>query len=641
MFDRIEHDFVRAWARRDPMRAVELGWTHPYDGRLPDAGVRGVTEDLRLLKHARAQLARVNVGRLPPPRALDAAMMERMLDDRRFELETARLWASAPPAPRLIGESLYQILSRNYAPLKMRMRRIMARLEQLPRAVEQSKSRLKRPDKILIENELETITRLPAFFHNLKEIARLNLQATPLNRLAKLVHQLQNTIEKYYSWLIIDVLSDCPPDHALAPPIYAGLMQQRGIPLTAEAMLRRVEGELARLKGRLREMGRRMKRRIPLEDLRDRLKANHPADFDGVLKYVREEVARTREFVERSGFATLPPREALYVVEMPTYLRHLLPRARTGPAARIENRVEGYLMVSPGDCDSDRLKEFNYSAMTGMAIREGYPGRHLAQAYAETHPSMIRRLYRAPETVQGWICYAEERLREMGYDDTPQGTFLYTLELIARATRALIDLKIHAGQMTAPEAVNRLIDEVGMDRVVAEAEVRWILSTPTAALEPIWGLEQFRRLRQETRDRLKGHLEDRAFHDAILSAGALPFELLRRHLEATLKPPAPAPKVKPEPKPAPRAKPRPKPRPKARPKPRRKPRPRPRPRVRPKPRRKPRPKPRPKARPKPRRKPRPKPRPKHRPKPAKRPRPKPRPKRRRAPPRRSKRSRRR
>jgi uncharacterized protein (DUF885 family) len=75
----------------------------------------------------------------------------------------------------------------------------------------------------------------------------------------------------------------------------------------------------------------------------------------------------------------------------------------------------------------------------------------------------------------------------MGYDETPQGHFLYALNQISRAARALIDLELHAGKMTVPEAVNLLIDEVGMDRIVAEAEVRGILIAPAESLSALYG----------------------------------------------------------------------------------------------------------------------------------------------------------
>lgn len=554
-FDRLERTFTRAWVRRDPLRAVDAGLTSGFDGRVPDAGAACIEDEIKLLKRTQQQLDRINVEKLPEPRRQDADLLRRMLEHKIVELDVVRQWESIPVAPRLIGECLYQLVVRNYAPLKLRLRRIMTRIDQLPKMIEQSKSRLRRPVKVLIENELETITRLPAFFHNLKEIGRLNLQETPMNAMARQVYQLQNNVEQYYNWLIIEVLSGCPSDYAIPPAHYAALMKARGLTVSPDAMLRRTNEELERLRHRLREQGRRLKRRIPLEDLRDRLKSSHPNDFDGVLKYLRDQVNRTRDFVARSGFATLPAKENLYVVEMPTYLRHTLPLSHTAPPCFVDGKIEGYFMVSPGDCDSSRLKEFSFPALAGMTIREGYPGRHLQQAIAGRHASLIRRLYQAPETARGWMFYSEERMREMGYDDSPQGHFLFTLEQISRAVRAVIDLRIHAGRMSVQEAVNLLIDEVGMDRIVAEAEVRRILITPTESLDAVHGIERFRELRQETKARLKAGFDERAFHDTILGAGALSMPVLRRHLSETLK----APKVEPKPKPprkGPKAKPR-------------------------------------------------------------------------------------
>ena len=69
----------------------------------------------------------------------------------------------------------------------------------------------------------------------------------------------------------------------------------------------------------------------------------------------------------------------------------------------------------------------------------------------------------------------------------------------------------------------------------------------------------------------KAGFDERAFHDAILTSGALPMPVLRRHLQEKLKPVPPPPKpknapaekkLKPAPKrkkPAPRKKPKPRP----------------------------------------------------------------------------------
>jgi len=54
-----------------------------------------------------------------------------------------RYWETQPEAPTVLGQSIFQILSRNYAPLGQRMRAIMKRLEKMPKYIDQSRSRLR------------------------------------------------------------------------------------------------------------------------------------------------------------------------------------------------------------------------------------------------------------------------------------------------------------------------------------------------------------------------------------------------------------------------------------------------------------------------------------------------------------------
>src|ERR1043165_5901251 len=54
--------------------------------------------------------------------------------------------------------------------------------------------------------------------------------------------------------------------------------------------------------GRSRRRSRASKRKVPSEDVRDLLKQQHPENFDGVLRFVRDSVGKSRQFTNRSKF---------------------------------------------------------------------------------------------------------------------------------------------------------------------------------------------------------------------------------------------------------------------------------------------------------------------------------------------------
>ncbi len=529
--EKLEKDFCKEWVRRHPLLGTALGLHGEFDALMPDGSIEKELDDHKFLHRTLSEFEKIEAGRLPPGKAVERDLAIHVLKNWIFDREVLRPWESTPEAPQLVGQAVFQILSRNYAPLQHRMRAIMKRLERMPRYIDQSRSKLRAPTKMAVEIELETITRLPGFFNILKDIGREHLPATPQRDLNRLIDHAQNALERYSDWLIVDVLPDCREEHALGEEKFKRLLHVRGIDLSPGQISAAAEAEIPRLQERQRDLGREIRRKSALEDVRDMIKQQHPENFDGVLRYVRESAGKARQFVTRSRFAAFPEGEQLYVIETPSFLRHLLPFGGYWPPAKHEGRMDGYFFVTPGDCDSDKLKEHNYPALANLTVQQGYPGRHLQMAWAARHPSPLRALYEDPATGPGWAVYCEERAKELGYDDTPAARFMQLHASVLAAMRALLDVRISTGRTGCQEAVENLIDRLGMDRVCAEAEVRRYLSSPGAHAAPYWGRDRLRELRRWARDRMEARFGETFFHTALLQSGPIPIPHLRREME--------------------------------------------------------------------------------------------------------------
>ncbi len=528
--EKLEKEFLRDWVRRNPLLGASLGFHDDHDDAMPDGSLDKELDDQKFLRRMLGEFEKIDARRLSPLRAVDRDLAVHALRNWLFDREVVRLWESSPEAPHVMGQAIFQVLSRNYAPLSQRMRSIMKRIERMPKYVDQSRSRLKTPSKMFVEIELETITRLPGFFNILKDIGREHLPPTPQRELNRLIDQAQNALERYSDWLIVDVLPDCRDDYAIGDDRFRRLLQVRGIDASPAQLAAAAESELTRLRERQREVGRAVKRKVPIEDVRDMIKQQHPENFDGVLRFVRESVGKSRQFLTRSKFALLPEGEQLYVIDTPTFLRHRLPTGGYGAPAKFEPKQEGYYYVTPGDCDSDKLKEHNYATLANMTVQQGYPGRHLQMAWAVRHPNVLRSLAEDPAVTFGWAHYCEERVKEVGYDDTPASRFMQLQSSVLSCARVLIDVRLSTGRMTGTQAVEALIDYMGMDRVCAEAEVRRYVSTPGSQLAPFWGRDRYRELRRWAKDEMEGRFSETFFHTAVLQSGLLPFPLLKREL---------------------------------------------------------------------------------------------------------------
>ncbi|OHB77601.1 MAG: hypothetical protein A2Z34_00155 [Planctomycetes bacterium RBG_16_59_8] len=526
---KIESGLFQLLVHEDPVASVNAGLAQggnhvPIGTR--DAEIRRIN----LLKKQRGLLDAVRPSLLPKSRAIDHEALCRFLRRRLFELEEVRLWESSPNVSAVVGASLSQLLLRNYAPLVNRLRSINDRLQQLPKFVQQSMTRLVSPVKIHVETELESLTYLPGFFHRLNDIAREHLPESAFHTLHQACEKLQNALEIYANWLIIDIIPNSRSDYALGSRKYTRLLELMDVREPPAAILRRSSAELQRLRAKLRALARKFKRNATIEEARETIRGQHPAHLDDILKFSREALLKAKQFVVRSNFATLPPEEDLYVVETPHHLRHLTPFTTYLSPAKFEPKRYGYLCVTPGNSENNKLKEHNNGALTSAAVMDGYPGRHLHWLCALSHASASRLLAAAPEAEFAWALYCEERVREYGFEETAPFHFINTLHQARRALLSILDVKLHTGAIEVKEAADLLSRETGMDMLSADSEIRFILLNPGLHTAALRGRESIKALKRQMRQAMKGKFNERFFHDALLSAGFLTGNTLRKEL---------------------------------------------------------------------------------------------------------------
>jgi uncharacterized protein (DUF885 family) len=100
-----------------------------------------------------------------------------------------------------------------------------------------------------------------------------------------------------------------------------------------------------------------------------------------------------------------------------------------------------------------------------------------------------------------------------------------------RCARIQFSLRFHLGEMTPEQCIDYLVEKVGHERENAEAEVRRSFNGsygPLYQLAYMTGALQFRALYSELVR--SGKMSPRAFHDAVLTSGNMPIEMVRARL---------------------------------------------------------------------------------------------------------------
>ena len=122
-------------------------------------------------------------------------------------------------------------------------------------------------------------------------------------------------------------------------------------------------------------------------------------------------------------------------------------------------------------------------------------------------------------------------MTERGFITNPKTRLMQINDVIWRAVRIIVDVKLSRSEMSFDEAANMLMKEASMSREAATSEVRRYTQTPGYALSYLIGKHLVLQLRQEIKQRMGEKYQEKFFHDTILHNGSLPIHLLKKVFE--------------------------------------------------------------------------------------------------------------
>jgi uncharacterized protein (DUF885 family) len=183
----------------------------------------------------------------------------------------------------------------------------------------------------------------------------------------------------------------------------------------------------------------------------------------------------------------------------------------------------GKVYVNTGDFEHRELPEIE-----AIAYHEGVPGHHMQLSIQQEMPDLPPFRQHASYTayIEGWALYAERLGKEIGFYQDPNSDFERLASEQFRASRLVEDTGVHYKRWTREQMVQFFRDhslEAGDD---LQAEVDRYISYPGQALSYKIGQMKFLELRKRAQDQLGDKFDIRAFHDEMLSGGALPLDVL-------------------------------------------------------------------------------------------------------------------
>ena len=510
----------------DPVSASQAG-VAGHDGRLGRYGAATLGPHLAALKALASSLEEAAVDGLEQEIDRTALLNDVRVHVARFERERPQarnpeFWLSH------LMNGLYVLLARHDRSPEHRARALTERLEDIPAFLDDARATLTDPVRVFCETgRLMTA----GGFSLVREAGAAAGPAAGDDRVAAAVRAAGAALETFA--LDLERWSESAGDgFALGE---AGF----NFRLHYEHVLQDTAPELWRYGHRLKEeveadlaaRARRLDGRRPWQEVMARLRQDHPAAAELVPAYAAA-MTKARSFVETRDLAPIPA-GALEVVPTPEFLRPLIPFAAYDSPGAFSTERTGRLYVTVPRAGLDPALEARALGdhcrweVSATALHEGYPGHHLQIMHAQAQASPIRKIVATPLTIEGWALYCEELMAEQGFYETEEERFFQRVHLLWRALRILLDVGLHTRGMTVAQGVDQLVNELGVDRANAEAEVRRYCAWPGYQLCYAVGRRELLTLRDDFRRSRGSSVTIRAFHDAILPYGGLPVALIR------------------------------------------------------------------------------------------------------------------
>ena len=528
----VEADF-RRMVGQHPIIATYLG-LHQADGRLDDATRDAVQQEIADAHRVEGELEAIN-----PTELSDSVRLERELalhNVRRelFDLEVHRVWERRSTAMDAVGDALFSVFARDFAPLKDRLASLTSRLEAVPAFLEQHKTRATAPQvRLWQELEIESGGEMPTLFDEVKAAGHGVLDDRAQARLDKAVERASAAVVSYVETLKA-AMGSTVESWALGSDAYDRLVGLRAFDgLGASEILEIGEQQLALNKAARVDDARRIDPSVDERTVVDRVKSNHPKTFEEALAAYKDAMVRARTHIIERGIATMPPGEQISILPTPEYLRTVIPFAAYFEPPKFDAQPSGIYIVTPAVRDDpNAMREHNYASISNTSVHEAYPGHHMQLSAAAAHPSIVRLLTDAPEFVEGWGMYSEQMMREQGFDDGPEFLLAMHTDAIWRACRIILDVRMHRGELSVEQATEMLVKHTGFEHANAQAEVFRYTYTPTYQLSYLLGKVLLLQLRADEQRRLGERFSLKGFHDTLMNNGSLPISFHRRLLAA-------------------------------------------------------------------------------------------------------------
>jgi uncharacterized protein (DUF885 family) len=536
-FEALAKKYIAQLLEMNPEMATQLG-EHRFDHRLDDYSRKGVERDRAFNQSYLKALEAIPVNRLSPVNSVDYRILRNRLEYNLFQIDELREYETNPLRYNP-GGAIYSLVSRDFAPLKDRLRNVKERLKGIPDVVAQAKANLKNPPRVhtetaigqnkgtigLVRDELQSF---------IEQVPELKAETAPAQAAAV------RALEEYGVWLEKELLPRSNGEFRLGDAKFRRKLRfALESDLSKEEILKRGEADLKSTQETMymvalplykkyfpaeRDAARLADRKLVIKGVLAKLAEEHPTN-ETIVPLATGQVKSATDFVRAKNLVSLPP-EPVKVIVMPEFSRGVAV-AYCNSVGPFESRGETFYAISPTpkDWSPERVesffREYNNYMVEDVTVHEAMPGHYLQLAHANkfTAPTKLRAIFLSSTFAEGWGVYAEQLMAEHGYGG-PEVRMQQLKLKLRTIINAILDQKIHTAGMTEKEAMALMMNEGFQEE--GEAAGKWRRASLTSAQLSTYyvGSLEVNDIRRAYEARMGDTVDYKRMHDTIISFGS-------------------------------------------------------------------------------------------------------------------------
>jgi uncharacterized protein (DUF885 family) len=540
-YEALANGFIERLLTTHPETASALG-DHRFDSRTSDYSLRGVAADRGLYHRTLDQLAAIPAKDLSADNAVDSAILQNELRGRLFDIEVMNVPAREPLYYNP-SQGLYILLARDYAPLKQRLAAVNARLQALPAVLAAARHNLKNPPRVFTETAMQQNKGAISLVREeldgyLKDEPGMRAKLAPARKRAIAA------LESYGDWLQHDLLPRSNGDFRIGKENFRQKLRYAlDSDLTPEQILGSAEAELNATQQTMLETALPLYRnyfpgkptegvdgRVVVRAVLDKL-AEARSDNANIVDKAKQKLGEATAFVRAHNLLTLPD-DPIRVIVMPEFARGVAV-AYCDPAGPLEKNGATFYAISPTPADwsaqraASFFREYNDAMLNDLTVHEAMPGHYVQLSIANkvrksTH---VRDLFTSGTFVEGWATYSEQVMADAGFGgpETKMEQLKMRLRLIINA---ILDQKIHAGDMSEQQAMALMMDRGYQEDGEAAGKWRRALLTSTQLSTYFVGNLELNALSRDLKAKTGG--DAKSVHDSMLAHGSIATKYIRR-----------------------------------------------------------------------------------------------------------------